>query len=57
MALAAVVVEAEEAAVCGIWMKGFATKPCAAFCEPWLLLKIISGKNPNPEKKTLKQVF
>jgi hypothetical protein len=54
MALAAVVV---EAAVCGIWMKGFATKPCAAFCEPWLLLKIISGKNPNPEKKTLKQVF
>jgi hypothetical protein len=54
MALAAVVV---EAAVCGIWMKGFATKPCAAFCEPWLLLKIISGKNPDPEKKTLKQVF
>ena len=45
-----VVLEA-EAVVCGVWMKkDFETKPCAAFCEPWLLLKIISGKKPDPEK-------
>ena len=47
MRAAVVVVAAAVAAVAlgEVWM-GFAIKPCAAFCEPLLLLKIISGKKP-----------
>ncbi len=42
----AVVVVVAAVALGVVW-RGFVIKPCAAFCEPLLLLKIISGKNPD----------
>ena len=46
-AVVVVVAAAAVAAVAlGVVWRGFAIKPCAAFCEPLLLLKIISGKKP-----------